>query len=122
MEPRARRRPLYGARAWDRFVAYSPLGRGLLAGEIRSASDLAPGDWRRNLPRFSAANLEHNLNLVEKIKALAGDKGCTAAQLALAWVLAQGSDIVPIPAPSGAVISRIMWARSASSLRRKTSP
>jgi aryl-alcohol dehydrogenase-like predicted oxidoreductase len=79
------------------FVAYSPLGRGFLAGEIRSADDLAPGDWRRSLPRFSGANFEHNLNLVEKIKALAEDKGCTAAQLALAWVLARGSDIVPIP-------------------------
>jgi aryl-alcohol dehydrogenase-like predicted oxidoreductase len=79
------------------FVAYSPLGRGFLTGEIKSVNDLAPDDWRRNNPRFSGANFHRNLDLVEEVKALAGSKGCTAAQLALAWVLAQGNDIVPIP-------------------------
>jgi aryl-alcohol dehydrogenase-like predicted oxidoreductase len=79
------------------FVAYSPLGRGFLTGEIKSAKDLAPDDWRRNNPRFSGANLQRNLDLVEEVKALAARKGCTAAQLALAWVLAQRDDIVPIP-------------------------
>jgi aryl-alcohol dehydrogenase-like predicted oxidoreductase len=79
------------------FVAYSPLGRGFLTGEIKSVNDLAPDDWRRNNPRFSGANFQHNLDLVEEVKAFATTKGCTAAQLALAWVLAQGDDIVPIP-------------------------
>jgi aryl-alcohol dehydrogenase-like predicted oxidoreductase len=79
------------------FVAYSPLGRGFLTGEIKSVNDLAPDDWRRNNPRFSGANFHRNLDLVEEVEALAGSKGCTAAQLALAWVLAQGNDIVPIP-------------------------
>jgi aryl-alcohol dehydrogenase-like predicted oxidoreductase len=79
------------------FVAYSPLGRGFLTGEIKSVNDLAPDDWRRNNPRFSGANFQANLDLVEEVKALAARKGCTTAQLALAWVLAQGGDIVPIP-------------------------
>jgi aryl-alcohol dehydrogenase-like predicted oxidoreductase len=79
------------------FVAYSPLGRGFLTGEIKSVNDLAPDDWRRNSPRFSGANFQRNLDLVEEVKAIAAKKGCTAAQLALAWVLAQGDDIVPIP-------------------------
>jgi aryl-alcohol dehydrogenase-like predicted oxidoreductase len=78
-------------------VAYSPLGRGFLAGEIKSVNDLAPDDWRHNNPRFSGANFQRNLDLIEEVKALATTKGCTAAQLALAWVLAQGDDIVPIP-------------------------
>ena len=79
------------------FVAYSPLGRGFLTGGIKSVSDLAPDDWRRNNPRFSGANFQRNLDLVEKVKTLAANKGCTPAQLALAWVLSQGNDIVPIP-------------------------
>jgi aryl-alcohol dehydrogenase-like predicted oxidoreductase len=79
------------------FVAYSPLGRGFLAGQIRSAEDLHASDWRRTNPRFLGANLAHNLDLVEQIKTLAETKGCTPPQLALAWVLAQGKDIVPIP-------------------------
>jgi aryl-alcohol dehydrogenase-like predicted oxidoreductase len=79
------------------FVAYSPLGRGFLTGEIKSVNDLAPDDWRRNNPRFSGENFQLNLDLVAEVKALAAAKGCTAAQLALAWVLAQGNDIVPIP-------------------------
>jgi len=79
------------------FVAYSPLGRGFLTGEINSINDLAPDDWRRNNPRFSGANFQRNLDLVEEVKALAATKRCTPAQLALAWVLAHGDDIIPIP-------------------------
>jgi aryl-alcohol dehydrogenase-like predicted oxidoreductase len=79
------------------FVAYSPLGRGFLSGAIRSIDDLAPDDYRRRSPRFIDGNFERNLDLVAEIEALAAQKGVTAAQLALAWVLAQGDFIVPIP-------------------------
>jgi aryl-alcohol dehydrogenase-like predicted oxidoreductase len=79
------------------FVAYSPLGRGFLTGELRRFEDFAPDDYRRKHPRFQGENFLHNLALVEKVRELAAAKGCTAAQLALAWVLAQGQDIVPIP-------------------------
>jgi aryl-alcohol dehydrogenase-like predicted oxidoreductase len=79
------------------FVPYSPLGRGFLTGQIRSVDDLEPGDWRRNAPRFQGENFDKNLRLVGEIEAMARDKGCTPAQLALAWVLAQGDDLVPIP-------------------------
>ncbi|MGO8930367.1 MAG: aldo/keto reductase [Limisphaerales bacterium] len=79
------------------FVAYSPLGRGFLTGRIRKIEDLSDADWRRNSPRFQAANLKHNLELVHCIERTAKAKRCTPAQLALAWVLAQGEDIVPIP-------------------------
>ena len=80
------------------FVPYSPLGRGFLTGAIQKISDLDPDDWRRkNLPRFQADALEQNRVLAEQVKSFAGRKGCTPAQLALAWVLAQGADIVPIP-------------------------
>ena len=79
------------------FVAYSPLGRGFLTGKIRKIEDLADGDWRRNSPRFQAENLKHNLELVRRVERTAKAKRCTPAQLALAWVLAQGEDIVPIP-------------------------
>jgi aryl-alcohol dehydrogenase-like predicted oxidoreductase len=79
------------------FVAYSPLGRGFLSGEIKSLADLAADDWRRGMPRFQGDNFAKNLELVEHITALAKAKGVTAAQLALAWVLARGEDIVPIP-------------------------
>ena len=79
------------------FVPYSPLGRGFLAGQIRRAEDIAEGDFRRTAPRFQGENLRLNLGLVDEIAAIAAGKGCTAAQLALAWVLAQGEDIVPIP-------------------------
>jgi len=78
-------------------VAYSPLGRGFLTGAIRSLGDLAEDDWRRANPRFEAKHLELNLAIVARIERLAADKGCTPAQLALAWVLAQGPDVVPIP-------------------------
>ena len=79
------------------FVAYSPLGRGFLTANIRSLDELAEDDWRRSMPRFEQENFRRNMDLVEKIRALAAKKGCTPAQLALAWVLAQGDDIVPIP-------------------------
>jgi len=79
------------------FVAYSPLGRGFLSGQIKRIEDLAPDDYRRNSPRFQGENFTRNLALVAEIEAMAREKGCTPAQLALAWVLAQGQDIVPIP-------------------------
>jgi aryl-alcohol dehydrogenase-like predicted oxidoreductase len=79
------------------FVAYSPLGRGFLTGQVRSMDDLAPDDWRRRNPRFQGANFQRNLDLLPVVEALAAKKGCTPAQLALAWVLSQGDDIVPIP-------------------------
>jgi aryl-alcohol dehydrogenase-like predicted oxidoreductase len=79
------------------FVAYSPLGRGFLTGAIRSIDDLAAGDFRRTTPRFQGENFQRNLDLVDEVKRLADEKDVTPAQLALAWVLAQGEDIVPIP-------------------------
>jgi aryl-alcohol dehydrogenase-like predicted oxidoreductase len=79
------------------FVAYSPLGRGFLTGQLKSPDDLAADDYRRNTPRFQGENFTRNLELVERITAIAGRKGITPGQLALAWVLAQGDDIVPIP-------------------------
>jgi aryl-alcohol dehydrogenase-like predicted oxidoreductase len=79
------------------FVAYSPLGRGFLSGRIRSVDDLDPDDFRRDHPRFRGENFKRNLELVERVHEIAGEKGVTPAQLALAWVLHQGDDIVPIP-------------------------
>jgi aryl-alcohol dehydrogenase-like predicted oxidoreductase len=79
------------------FVAYSPLGRGFLTGQIKKFEDFEPDDYRRFSPRFQGENFEKNLHLVEKVEALAASKGCTASQLALAWVLAQGEHIFPIP-------------------------
>jgi aryl-alcohol dehydrogenase-like predicted oxidoreductase len=79
------------------FVAYSPLGRGFLTGQIKRIEDLAADDYRRNSPRFQGENFARNLALVAEVEAMAREKGCTPAQLALAWVLAQGQDIVPIP-------------------------
>ena len=79
------------------LVPYSPLGRGFLTGQIRSPADFAEDDFRRNNPRFQGENFEKNLTLVEKVGALAKEKGCTPGQLALAWVMAQGDDVVPIP-------------------------
>ncbi|MGE5204992.1 MAG: aldo/keto reductase [Chlamydiota bacterium] len=79
------------------FVAYSPLGRGFLTGKIQSLNDLAPDDWRRSNPRFEEKNLQRNLDLAKRVENLARKKKCTPAQLALAWLLAQGEDIVPIP-------------------------
>jgi aryl-alcohol dehydrogenase-like predicted oxidoreductase len=79
------------------LVAYSPLGRGFLTGAIRTPDDFEADDYRRNSPRFMGENFDRNLQLVEKVKALAADKGCSPAQLALAWVLAQGDDVLAIP-------------------------
>jgi len=79
------------------FVAYSPLGRGFLTGQIKRFEDLAPDDYRRQNPRFQGENFQKNLDLVKRIEEIAREKRCTPAQLALAWVLAQGKDVVPIP-------------------------
>ncbi|QKS80608.1 aldo/keto reductase [Pseudomonas bijieensis] len=79
------------------FVAYSPLGRGFLTGELKSPEDFAADDYRRFSPRFQADNFNRNLMLVERVKALASDKGISASQLALGWVLAQGEHVIPIP-------------------------
>ena len=79
------------------FVAYSPLGRGFLSGRFKSADDLAADDFRRMVPRFTGENLESNLRLAAKVAQIADEKGVTPAQLAIAWVLAQGDDVVPIP-------------------------
>lgn len=79
------------------FVPYSPLGRGFLTGQIKQPSDLAPDDWRASSPRFQGENFKSNLDLVNRIERLAAKKGCTPSQLALAWVLAQGNDLAPIP-------------------------
>ena len=79
------------------FVAYSPLGRGFLTGQFKKFEDLAADDYRRNSPRFQGANFQKNLDLVARVEQLAREKRCTAGQLALAWLLAQGEDILPIP-------------------------
>ncbi len=79
------------------FVAYSPLGRGFLSGRFRRPEDIPEDDYRRNHPRFQGDNFFENVRLVERVEALAKEKGCTPSQLALAWVLAQGEEIVPIP-------------------------
>ena len=79
------------------YVAYSPLGRGFLTGQIKSADDFPDDDFRKFHPRFQGENFEKNIQLVHEVEAMAKEKGCTTAQLALAWVLAQGEDIVPIP-------------------------
>jgi aryl-alcohol dehydrogenase-like predicted oxidoreductase len=79
------------------FVAYSPLGRGFLAGRFSSPEELADDDFRRHHPRMEGDNFERNRALAERVRELAGEKGCTPAQLALAWVLSRGDDVVPIP-------------------------
>ncbi len=79
------------------FVAYSPLGRGFLTGQIKTPEDFEPDDFRRHSPRFQGENFTRNLELVGRVRELAADKDCTPGQLALAWVMAQGDDIVPIP-------------------------
>lgn len=79
------------------FVAYSPLGRGFLTGRFRSPADLASTDWRRQNPRFQDENLRKNLAIVARVEELARAKGCTSAQLALAWLLSRGPDVIPIP-------------------------
>jgi aryl-alcohol dehydrogenase-like predicted oxidoreductase len=79
------------------YVAYSPLGRGFLTGQFKSPDDFPENDFRKNHPRFQGENFYKNLELVREVERMANEKGCTAAQLALAWVLAQGEDVVPIP-------------------------
>src|SRR5207245_6191035 len=79
------------------FVAYSPLGRGFLTGQIKRFEDLAADDYRRFSPRFQGENFQKNLDLVRRVEEIAGEKKCKPSQLALAWVLAQGEDVVPIP-------------------------
>jgi aryl-alcohol dehydrogenase-like predicted oxidoreductase len=79
------------------FVPYSPLGRGFLSGQITRLEDLAEDDYRRQSPRFQGENFQKNLQVVEQVRAIAQEKGATPSQLALAWLLAQGDDIVPIP-------------------------
>ena len=79
------------------FVAYSPLSRGFLTGQIKSPDDFEEGDYRRNAPRFQGENFARNLELVAAVSELAAEKNATPAQLALAWVLSRGNDIVPIP-------------------------
>ncbi len=79
------------------FVPYSPLGHGFLTGTIRSPEELADEDWRKNNPRFTEGNLEQNLRIVDEVEAVASEVGATPAQVALAWLLAQGDDIAPIP-------------------------
>jgi aryl-alcohol dehydrogenase-like predicted oxidoreductase len=79
------------------LVAYSPLGRGFLTGTLQQPADLGPDDFRRHLPRFQGGSFERNLRLVDKVKEIAKEKACTPAQLALAWLLAQGEDVIPIP-------------------------
>ena len=79
------------------FVAYAPLGRGLLTADIADPSKLTDGDTRKRQPRYAGDNLKHNVALAQKVEAIAKRKGCPPAQLALAWVLAQGDDVIPIP-------------------------
>ncbi len=79
------------------FVAYSPLGRGFLAGRFSSPDELTDDDFRRHHPRMQGENFEHNRELAEHVRELAAEQGCTPAQLALAWVLSRGDDVVPIP-------------------------
>ena len=79
------------------FVAYSPLGRGFLSGEFKKPEDIPEGDYRRNSPRFQGENFQKNLDLVAQVEMIAREKGCTPSQLALAWLLARGGDILPIP-------------------------
>jgi aryl-alcohol dehydrogenase-like predicted oxidoreductase len=79
------------------FVPYSPLGRGFLTGKIQKQEDLPQDDYRRSTPRFQGENFQRNLDLVKRVEEIAREKRCTPAQLALAWVLAQGENIVPIP-------------------------
>jgi aryl-alcohol dehydrogenase-like predicted oxidoreductase len=79
------------------FVAYSPLGRGFLTGQFQKFEDLPADDYRRNTPRFQGENFQKNLDLVKRVEEIAKEKGCKPSQLALAWVLAQGNDMVPIP-------------------------
>ena len=100
------------------FVAYSPLGRGILTGNVAEIATLRAGDVRRNMPRFQGDNLRHNLALVEELKQHAAAENCTPAQLALAWVLSRADYIVPIPGTS----HRHRLEENAAALSLKISP
>ncbi|MFL6830428.1 MAG: aldo/keto reductase [Sphingomicrobium sp.] len=100
------------------YVAYSPLGRGFLTGQIKSPDDFAEDDWRRNHPRFQGANFDKNLRLVERVRQIAEEKRCTPSQLALAWLLARGPDVVPIPGTK----KRKYLEENAGALRVKLGP
>jgi aryl-alcohol dehydrogenase-like predicted oxidoreductase len=97
------------------LVAYSPLGRGFLGGRFTRLEDLAPGDWRRNHPRFQGDNFTNNVAVAEQLRALASRKGCTPAQLALAWLLCAHDDVVPIPGTSN--LSRLEENIAAAGIR-----
>jgi aryl-alcohol dehydrogenase-like predicted oxidoreductase len=96
-------------------VAYSPLGRGFLAGRFRSPDDLAQDDWRRKNPRFMGENFSRNLALADRVREIAREKGCTPAQLALAWLIRRHDDVVPIPGTSS--ITRLEENVAAVSVR-----
>jgi aryl-alcohol dehydrogenase-like predicted oxidoreductase len=100
------------------LVAYSPLGRGFLGGRFRSLDDLAPDDWRRSNPRFQGENFARNLAVADQVRQMAQEKGCTPAQLALAWVLGRGKDVIPIPGTSN--VSRL--EENAGSVRVRLTP
>jgi aryl-alcohol dehydrogenase-like predicted oxidoreductase len=100
------------------FVAYSPLGRGFLTGQIRRYEDFSPDDYRRNSPRFQGENFQKNLDLVKRVEAIAKEKNCTPSQLALAWLLARGEDIIPIPGTK----RRKYLEENAGALQVKLSP
>ena len=100
------------------FVAYSPLGRGFLTGRFKSVEDFAPEDFRSRHPRFQGENFRRNLDLVYRVEQIASEKGCKASQLALAWVLAQGEDIVPIPGTT----RRAHLEENIAALKLKLSP
>jgi aryl-alcohol dehydrogenase-like predicted oxidoreductase len=100
------------------LVAYSPLGRGFLAGQIKKFEDLEAGDYRRNSPRFQGENFQKNIDLVARVEAIAREKKCTPGQLALAWLLAQGKDIIPIPGTK----RRKYLEENAGALKIKLSP
>jgi aryl-alcohol dehydrogenase-like predicted oxidoreductase len=97
------------------FVPYSPLGHGFLTGTIRSPQDLADDDWRKNNPRFTEGNFEKNLRIVDEVEAVASEVGATPAQIALAWLLAQGDDIAPIPGTKR--VSRVEENTAADSVK-----
>ena len=106
------------------IVAYSPLGRGFLTGQIKSPADFAPDDYPAGHPRFTGANFDKNIALVREVGEMAKEKGCTTAQLALAWVLAQGDDIVPIPGTKRIryLDENIARARNPADQRRPRTP
>src|SRR5205814_2368524 len=102
------------------FVPYSPLGHGFLTGDIRSPDDLSDDDWRKTNPRFTGENFQRNLRIVDEVKAVASEVGATPAQIALAWLLAQGDDIAPIPGTKR--LARVEENTAADGVRRRAAP